>query len=71
MTRLRSGSAYAPEITVPKVIYKADDTRHGFITAMLAPVYSRREPKFGVRQALWLATLTFGTVVLMRLLLAH
>jgi len=56
---------------VPKVIYKADDTRRGFITAMLAPVNCRQEPRFGVRQTMWVMTLCFGTVAVMRLLLAH
>jgi hypothetical protein len=56
---------------VPKVIYKADPSRQGFVTAMLVPVFSRREPKFGVRQAMWFATLTFGGMALMRLLLAQ
>jgi hypothetical protein len=62
---------YADKPAVPNVIYKADVTRRGFITAMLAPVNCRQEPKFGVRQAMWLVTLTLGTVALMRLLLAQ
>ncbi len=56
---------------MPKVIYKADETGRGFVTAMFAPVVCRREPKFGVRQAMWVATLTFAAMALMRLLLAH
>jgi hypothetical protein len=71
MTRSHAGPAYARRKTVPKVIYKADETGRGFVTAMLAPVYSRREPKFGVRQAMWVATLILGTMALMRLLLAQ
>jgi hypothetical protein len=70
-TRPRAGPAYAAGGTVPKVIYKADESGRGFVTAMLSPVYYRREPKFGVRQAMWVATLTFGTMALMRLLLAQ
>jgi hypothetical protein len=56
---------------MPKVIYKADGTRRGFITAMLSPVNCRQEPTFGVRQTMWFMALTFGTVAVMRLLLAH
>ena len=56
---------------MPKVIYKAGESRQGFVTAILAPVRSSHEPKFGVRQAMWFATLTFGTMALMRLLLAQ
>lgn len=56
---------------MPKVIYKADRSRRGFITAMLSPVNCRQEPRFGVRQTMWVMTLTFGTVAAMRLLLAH
>jgi hypothetical protein len=67
----RVGAGYADKPAVPKVIYKADETRRGFITAMLAPVNCRQEPRFGVRQTMWLLTLTFGTVAVMRLLLAH
>jgi len=66
-----SGPLYANEYAVPKVIYKADGTRRGFITAMLSPVNCRQEPKFGVRQTMWVMTLAFGTVAVMRLLLAH
>lgn len=38
---------------------------------MLAPVNSREEPRFGPRQTIWVVILAFGTVALMRLLLAH
>ena len=38
---------------------------------MLSPVNCRKEPPFGVRQITWLLTLCFGTVALMRLLLAQ
>jgi hypothetical protein len=55
---------------VPKVIYKTDGTRRGFITAMLAPVNSREEPRFGPRQTMWVLILAFGIVALMRLFLA-
>ena len=54
-----------------KVIYRANGTGRGFITAMLAPVDCRQKPRFGVRQTLWVLTLAFGTLALMRLLLAH
>jgi len=54
-----------------KAIYKAYDTRRGFFNAILAPVHSRQESKFGVRQTVWIMMLTFGTVAVMRLLLAH
>ncbi len=54
-----------------KVIYQADRSRRDFITAMLAPVNSRYVPRFGVRQTLLTMTLAFGTVALMRYLLAH
>jgi hypothetical protein len=56
---------------VPKIIYTANETNRGFISSMLAPVNCRREPQFGVRQTMWVMTLTFGTVALMRLLLAN
>jgi hypothetical protein len=56
---------------VPKIIYTANQTNRGFISAMLAPVNCRREPKFGVWQTLLVTTLTFGTVALMRVLLAN
>jgi hypothetical protein len=56
---------------MPKAIYKAAGTERGFITAMLAPVNCRQEPKFGVLQTLWFLTLAFGTVAVMRLLVAH
>ena len=56
---------------MPKVIYKADEAGRGFVTAMLAPICYKRDPKFGVRQAMWLAVLTVGTLALVRLLLAH
>jgi hypothetical protein len=62
---------YAGKHTVPKVIYTTDEAKRGFITAMLAPVHCRQEPKFGVRQSLWFVTLTFGAVALIRLLLAQ
>ena len=38
---------------------------------MLAPVNCKHEPRFGVLAALIVTTLAFGTVALMRLLLAH
>jgi hypothetical protein len=56
---------------VPKVIYRADGTKRGFITAMLAPVNDRREHRFGLREGALLMTLIFGTVLLMRLLLVR
>ena len=37
---------------VPKVIYRADGTKRGFISSMLAPVNCRQEPRFGVRETL-------------------
>jgi len=55
---------------VPKVIYTANHANRGFISAMLAPVDCRREPRFGLRQTLLGMTLTLGTMALMRLLLA-
>jgi hypothetical protein len=66
-----SGAVYAPKHAVPKMIYTTGETKRGFITAILAPVNSRQEPKFGVRQSMWLVTLTFGGIALMRLLLAQ
>ena len=68
---MRCGARHAPKHTMPKVIYKADGTRRGFITAMLAPVNCRHEPKFGVWDALGAITLACGTLGLMRLLLAN
>ena len=56
---------------MPKVIFKADGVRRGFITAVLTPVNCKEEPPFGIRQTMWVMTLCFGTVALMRLLLAH
>jgi hypothetical protein len=38
---------------------------------MLAPVNCKHEPKFGMREALLVMTLAFGTVAMMRLFLAH
>jgi hypothetical protein len=38
---------------------------------MLAPVNSQHQPKFGVRQTVWTLTLAFGTVALLRFLLAN
>lgn len=67
----RSGAAYAFRRGVPKVIYTTEGTKRGFINAMLAPVHCAQEPKFGVRQALWFATLTFVAGALLRLLLAQ
>ena len=62
---------YATKFAMQKAIYKAYDTRRGFFNAILAPVHSRQESKFGVRQTMWIMMLTFGTVAVMRLLLAH
>jgi hypothetical protein len=56
---------------VPNVIYKDGETRAGLITTMLTPVRCRREPQFGVRQAMWAATLTFAGMAVLRLLLAQ
>ena len=56
---------------MPKVIYKADETRRGFISAMLAPVNCKREPRFGVRETLLVMALILGILALMRLLLAR
>jgi hypothetical protein len=56
---------------MPKVSYKADEIAPGFITSILSPVNCRHAPKFGVRQTMWVLTLAFGTVAVMRLLLAH
>jgi hypothetical protein len=56
---------------VLKVFYKADRAKRGFIASMLAPVNCRQEPRFGVLETLCVMTLTFGTVTLMRFLLAH
>jgi hypothetical protein len=56
---------------VPSIIYKTDGGKRGFVTAMLAPVNSKSEPKFGPRQIIWSVILAIGTVALMRLLLAH
>jgi hypothetical protein len=65
------GAECAARGAVPKVIYKADETRRGFITSMLAPVNSRQEPRFGARQAFVFMALAVGTMALMRLLLAR
>ena len=54
-----------------KVIFKADGSRRGFISAMLAPVNCRQEPRFGVREMLLVVTLVAGILGLMRLLLAR
>jgi hypothetical protein len=56
---------------VPKVIYTTEGTKRGFVNAMLAPVHCDQEPRFGVRQALWFATLAFVAVALLRLFLAQ
>jgi len=65
------GAGYAACYVVPKVIFKADGARRGFITAVLTPVNRKKEPPFGIRQAFWVFCLCFGTVALMRLLLAR
>ena len=67
----RSGAAYADKNGVPKIIYTTAGAKRGFVTAILAPVNCRQEPKFGIRQSMLFVTLTFGTVALMRLLLAQ
>jgi hypothetical protein len=54
---------------VPKVIYRTNQTRRGFITAMLAPVNDKHEPIFGVRQVIWTVILAFATVAQARFLL--
>ena len=56
---------------MPKVVYKTDASGRGFITAILAPLHGRQEPKFGVRRVIWAVALTFGTIALLRLLLAQ
>src|ERR1035441_5025299 len=66
-----AGAVYAHCHAMQKAIYKAYDTRRGFFNAILAPVHSRQESRFGVRQTVWIMMLTFGTVAVMRLLLAH
>ena len=66
-----AGAVYATKFAMQKAIYKAYDTRRGFFNAILAPVHSRQESRFGVRQTVWIMMLTFGTVAVMRLLLAH
>ena len=60
-----------PANPFPNTLYKDGETRAGFITTMLTPVRCRREPQFGVRQAMWAATLTFAGMVVLRLLLAQ
>ena len=62
---------YADKFAMQKAIYKSYDTRRGFFNAILAPVHSRQESNFGVRQTMWVMMLVFGTVAVMRLLLAH
>ena len=71
LAHFNCGSGYASKVTMLKVTYRADGTRRGFVTAMLAPVNCRQEPRFGVREKLLVMSLAFGTVGLMRLLLAH
>lgn len=66
-----SGAWYAHNNVMPKAICKANGTERGFITTVLAPVNCRHEPKVGILQTLWLVLLAFGTVGLMRLLLAN
>ena len=56
---------------VQKAIYKAERTGPGFMTTILSTVNCRHAPRFGVRQTMWVMTLAFGTVAVMRLLLAH
>lgn len=68
---LRAGSAYAAQILMPKVIKRTGESERGFITTLLTPVRCGREPRFGVRQAMWVVTLAFGGVAVMRLLLAQ
>jgi hypothetical protein len=56
---------------MPKVIKRTGESERGFITTLLTPVHCGREPRFGVRQAMWVVTLAFGGVAVMRLLLAQ
>jgi hypothetical protein len=56
---------------MPKVIKRTGESERGFITTLLTPVRCGREPRFGVRQAMWVVTLAFGGVAVMRLLLAQ
>jgi hypothetical protein len=56
---------------VAKVIYKADESRRGFISAMLAPVNAKHEHRFGVRETLLVMALVIGVLALMRFLLAR
>ncbi len=56
---------------MPNKTYKARKPRRGFISAVLAPVNCRREPRFGERQTMWVVTLAFGTMAFMRLFLAN
>ena len=54
-----------------KVIYKADDSRRGFISGMLAPVNAKHEHRFGVRETVLVMALVAGVLALMRFLLAR
>ncbi len=66
-----AGAEPAPTRGVPTNTYKVRKPTRGFISAVLAPVNCRHEPRFGERQTMWVVTLAFGTMAFMRLFLAN
>lgn len=59
-----------PRCAAPKTARKNPKPRRGFVSTTLAPVNCRQEPRFGVMETVLIMVLVFGTVVLMRLILA-
>ena len=64
------GLAYASRITVPNGTNKNGLSEQVSIPAMLVPVCRAQEPRFGIRQAVWVAILAIAALAVMRLLLA-
>jgi hypothetical protein len=52
------------------VIYKADGSRGGFISATIVPANRKHPSNFGVLDAVIIVTLLLGTGALLRLVLA-
>ncbi len=53
------------------VVYKADGSRGGFITASIVPANRRHTSSFGVLDAVIVITLLLCTAALLRLVLVH
>jgi len=56
---------------VKKAVFKADPNRGGFIRSTLAPVNERRQPGFGVWDAIEVVLLVAALLLAMRFFLAR